>query len=247
MLIRRGLVALALLVPAWIAGADAARSAGPTTVTQCTDTALRDAVAAGGVVEFGLPCPDLQLTGPLVIGAGANVDIRVTYTPPTGFTGTDSFIVSAEDGHAWAAPVTVRLTVGSTTPIPSPPPPPPPPPPVITPAQLAAALKADLGKDVAALRHKTVKSIRKARGAKMAFKWLTPGTATVMWRGHSVIARGTAARTSPGAGVVRVRLSAAGRKLFKRRRVPALKVSATFVDASSHAKVVAVSRFKLRH
>ena len=75
MLIRRGLAAALLIASAWIVGADTA-SAASTTVTECTDAALRSAVAAGGIVNFELNCPDLQLTGPLIIGAGASVDIR---------------------------------------------------------------------------------------------------------------------------------------------------------------------------
>ena len=64
---------------------------------------------------------------------------------------------------------------------------------------------------------------------------------------QGAVARGSATRASAGAGVVRVKLTAAGRKRFKHKSVGKLKVTATFVDASTHAKVQAVSRFKLRH
>ena len=67
----------------------------------------------------------------------------------------------------------------------------------------------------------------------MAFKWLKPGTATVTWRGKAVVARGSTTRASAGAGVVRVKLTAAGRKLFKHKRVGKLKVTATFVPGAT--------------
>jgi hypothetical protein len=165
----------------------------------------------------------------------------VVYTPPLNGVGEDSFIVTANDGRGDAGPVTVRLNITAIKP--SPPPPKPPGPP--TPAQLLAGLKTDLGKDLKALKKKTVKAVRKARGTKMAFKWLKGGTVTVTWRGKALVARGSATRASAGAGAVRVKLTAAGRKLFKHKSVGKLKVAATFVSAGT--KVTAKSTFKLRH
>jgi hypothetical protein len=78
----------------------------------------------------------------------------------------------------------------------------------------------------------------------MAFTWLKGGTATITWRGKKLVARGSATRTSAGAGVVRVKLTAAGRKLFKHKSVGKLKVTATF--ASAGTKVTAKSTFKPR-
>src|SRR4051794_11419678 len=47
-----------------------------TTISSCTDAALRSAVAAGGTVLFGVDCTDLQLSKQLTIPAGLQVDLR---------------------------------------------------------------------------------------------------------------------------------------------------------------------------
>src|SRR3954469_15045016 len=111
MLIRRGLGAALLIASAWIVGADTA-AAADATVTQCTDAALRSAVAGGGVVDFAVDCADLQLTGPLVIGAGATVDIRAGGHTVVldGRAATRPFVV---DGGTLAISGDIRLTSGA--------------------------------------------------------------------------------------------------------------------------------------
>ena len=105
---------------------------------------------------------------------------------------------------------------------------------------------ADLKADVAVLKRRSVATIRKARGATMAFTWLKPGTAAITWKARkTVVARGRATRTAAGAGTVRVKLTAAGRKRLKRKPVPKLAVAAVFVGTDG-TKVTAKSSFKPR-
>ena len=47
-----------------------------TTLGSCTDAAFRQAVAAGGIVLFGVDCPNLVLVRPVAVPAGLSVDIR---------------------------------------------------------------------------------------------------------------------------------------------------------------------------
>ena len=66
-----------------------------------------------------------------ITGGGQNV----TYTPPTGFTGTATFSYTVSDGHGGSATATVTVSVTS-----NPNPPPPPPPPAQTRADLAISV-----------------------------------------------------------------------------------------------------------
>lgn len=104
-------------------------------------SATSAATVAGTPVAVGLPCTDPNgdpdpaghaLTRSVVDAPGhgstGTVDQAaraVTYTPASGFTGTDTFTFRASDGGADAAPATATVTVG-------PPPPPPPAPPATT-------------------------------------------------------------------------------------------------------------------
>ena len=63
-----------ILVCAMLAVPGAARA--DTTVTTCTDAALRSAVAGGGIVTFGTSCSGLQLVAALAVPAGHSVDLR---------------------------------------------------------------------------------------------------------------------------------------------------------------------------
>src|SRR5687768_15909911 len=47
-----------------------------TTITSCSDTALRTALEQDGVVTFGLSCFSLQLVDALVVPAGRTIDLR---------------------------------------------------------------------------------------------------------------------------------------------------------------------------
>ncbi len=64
-----------------------------------------------------------------------NPDGSFTYTPNTGFTGTDSFLYTITDKDGDQSTATASITVNASTPIAPPPPPPPPPvtPPVAPP------------------------------------------------------------------------------------------------------------------
>src|SRR5947209_13795858 len=60
-----------------IGGMLAAPPAGAdTTLTTCNEATLRSAVFHGGVVTFGVDCPDLVLTKSMAIGSSLQVDIE---------------------------------------------------------------------------------------------------------------------------------------------------------------------------
>ena len=69
---RVGLFAALTIALAAIVGADAAQGAAP---IACSETALRSAVSAGGVIEMPAGCT-VQLGSPIVIAAGASVRRR---------------------------------------------------------------------------------------------------------------------------------------------------------------------------
>src|SRR5207253_9692454 len=68
-----GAVALVAVV-AW--GVPGAAAIAQTTITSCDETTFRNAVAAGGTVQFGVDCPNLVLTSELAIPSGLQVDIQ---------------------------------------------------------------------------------------------------------------------------------------------------------------------------
>ncbi|HEU4656702.1 MAG TPA: choice-of-anchor Q domain-containing protein [Capillimicrobium sp.] len=77
------------------------------------------------------------------------------------------------------------------------------------------------------------------RGARYRLTWPGPGTLTIEWRartgpraaGATVVARGTRTRTAAGPATVRVRPTAAGRRLLRRGSRPALVAVARFTAA----------------
>ena len=58
-----------------IVGAAPPAGAADVTINDCTDASLRTAVAAGGVITYGVDCSDLVLASSLVIPAGKNLTI----------------------------------------------------------------------------------------------------------------------------------------------------------------------------
>src|SRR3954468_415730 len=64
------------LVAAAVALLVLAPRAHATTITSCSDSSLRSAVAAGGTVAFGVDCTDLVLSRTITIPAGLTVDIQ---------------------------------------------------------------------------------------------------------------------------------------------------------------------------
>ena len=174
---------------------------------------------------------------------------QVIYTPPAGGLGADSFVITADDGAAGAAPVTISLAIKSPPP-PSPPPPPPPPPPAPpgpTPAQLLAGVRSNLAASVAKLKKKTAASVRKAGGATLMFKFLKAGTVAVGWTAKGKpVARGTASRGTAATATVRVKLTSAGKKLLKRKPTTKLTAKLTFIDTATLRKSSATKTFKLR-
>ena len=82
-------------------------------------------VAAPGVLANDTDADGDALTAVLLAGAGhgtvtLNTDGSFSYTPQTGFNGTDSFTYSANDGIANSAPATVTITVRAVIPVAAP-------------------------------------------------------------------------------------------------------------------------------
>src|SRR5207245_2599952 len=85
--------------------------------TICQNTQLN--VSATGVLANDTDADHNTLTAVLVGGAAnggvvLNSDGSFTYTPNTGFSGTDTFTYKANDGTADSNVVTVTITVNST-------------------------------------------------------------------------------------------------------------------------------------
>jgi uncharacterized repeat protein (TIGR01451 family) len=90
-------------------------TAGPVTVSTPQDTPVAIALAGSDVDGDALAYTVATQPGHgTLAGTGANL----TYTPATGYSGTDSFTYAVNDGHVDSAPATVSITV---TPVVTPP------------------------------------------------------------------------------------------------------------------------------
>lgn len=171
-----------------------------TTPTAVSDTGSTNAGTALTVTAPGVLANDTDAESNPLTATGAtqpangmvvlNADGSYTYTPRTGFFGTDSFTYTANDGTTSSAPATVTITVRPvpTTPPPTTPPAPPVPP-VTPPAPPIAA------KTQAVVKVNAPRSIRRGQQAKVKVKVKTEagvratGTVTLKVAGQKFKAR----------------------------------------------------------
>lgn len=73
----------------------AAQAAALGTVTSCTQSALKSAIAGGGSVVFGVDCPDLVLTSALTISGSVSIDANGHTVALDGGNATRLFVIKA--------------------------------------------------------------------------------------------------------------------------------------------------------
>ena len=89
------------------------------------DSNVTVAHTRGSEIDIGVATADADgdpltvtlVTGPANGTAVVNPDGTITYTPNTGFTGTDSFTYTLSDGVTTTAPATVTIDVTNTAPV----------------------------------------------------------------------------------------------------------------------------------